>query len=121
MIAGAAQADVGILVISARKGEFESGFEKGGQTREHSQLAKTVGIRQLVVVVNKMDDVGWSRERYDEIVEKVAPFLRQCGYAKKDTTWLPISGFAGQNLKFVSPPPPIFLLSKPKFLTKSNK
>jgi peptide chain release factor subunit 3 len=55
MIAGAAQADVGVLVISARKGEFETGFEKGGQTREHAMLAKTLGVQFLVVVINKMD------------------------------------------------------------------
>merc|ERR1719335_1031268 len=56
MIQGASQADVGILVISARKGEFEAGFERGGQTREHAQLAKTLGIEKLIIAVNKMDD-----------------------------------------------------------------
>lgn len=66
MISGAAQADVGLLVISARKGEFETGFDKGGQTREHAVLAKMNGINKLVVVINKMDDptVEWSKERY---------------------------------------------------------
>ena len=66
MISGAAQADVGVLVISARKGEFETGFDKGGQTREHAVLAKMNGINKLVVVINKMDDptVEWSKERY---------------------------------------------------------
>jgi peptide chain release factor subunit 3 len=65
MISGAAQADVGVLVISARKGEFETGFDKGGQTREHAVLAKMQGINKLVVVINKMDDptVEWSKER----------------------------------------------------------
>ena len=65
MISGAAQADVGVLVISARKGEFETGFERGGQTREHALLAKTLGVRLLIVVINKMDDhtVNWSKER----------------------------------------------------------
>ncbi|KAF2556174.1 hypothetical protein F2Q68_00013599 [Brassica cretica] len=66
MISGASQADIGVLVISARKGEFETGYERGGQTREHVQLAKTLGVSKLVVVVNKMDDptVNWSKERY---------------------------------------------------------
>lgn len=52
-------------VISARRGEFESGFEKGGQTREHAMLARTAGVKHLVVVINKMDDstVAWSLER----------------------------------------------------------
>ncbi|PWA83710.1 translation elongation factor EF1A/initiation factor IF2gamma family protein [Artemisia annua] len=72
MITGASQADIGVLVISARIGEFESGFEGGGKTREHVQLAKTLGVSKLVVVVNKMDypTVNWSRQRYDEIVSK---------------------------------------------------
>ena len=52
MLSGASQADVGILVISARKGEYETGFEKGGQTREHAILAKTQGVNQLLVAVN---------------------------------------------------------------------
>ena len=54
-----------LQVISARKGEFETGFERGGQTREHAMLVKTAGVRHLVVVVNKMDDptVQWSQER----------------------------------------------------------
>lgn len=63
MIAGAAQADLGVLVISAKTGEFESGFEKGGQTCEHAQLAKTAGIQKLIVAVNKMDEVNWDQER----------------------------------------------------------
>jgi peptide chain release factor subunit 3 len=66
MISGASQADIGILVISARKGEYETGFDKGGQTREHAVLAKMQGINKLVIVINKMDDptVEWSQERY---------------------------------------------------------
>ena len=67
MIMGAALADVGGLVISARKGEFEAGFEKEGQTREHAQLAKSLGVQKLVIIVNKMDDCKWSRARYEEI------------------------------------------------------
>jgi peptide chain release factor subunit 3 len=65
MISGAAQADVSVLVISARKGEFETGFEKGGQTREHAMLVKTAGVQKLIVVVNKMDDptVNWDKAR----------------------------------------------------------
>lgn len=106
MIAGAAQADVGVLVISARKGEFETGFEKGGQTREHALLAKTLGVQYLVVVINKMDDptVEWSSERYEECVGKLKPYLKQCGYViKRDVRFVPISGLSGDNvLKEVS-------------------
>ncbi|XP_034895599.1 uncharacterized protein [Populus alba] len=102
MISGASQADVGVLVISARKGEFETGFERGGQTREHVQLAKTLGVSKLLVVVNKMDDptVNWSKERYDEIESKMVPFLKLSGYnVKKDVRFLPISGLLGTNMK----------------------
>ncbi|XP_027167735.1 eukaryotic peptide chain release factor GTP-binding subunit ERF3A isoform X1 [Coffea eugenioides] len=102
MISGASQADIGVLVISARKGEFETGYEKGGQTREHVQLAKTLGVSKLLVVVNKMDEptVNWSKERYDEIETKMLPFLRSSGYnVKKDVQFLPISGLVGSNMK----------------------
>lgn len=85
MIGGASQADVGVLVISARKGEYETGFEKGGQTREHAVLAKTQGVNKLVVAVNKMDDptVEWSEERYKECTTKLAVFLKGVGYNPK--------------------------------------
>ena len=65
MIGGASQADLAVLVISARKGEFETGFERGGQTREHAMLVKTAGVKHMVVLINKMDDptVKWDVER----------------------------------------------------------
>lgn len=102
MIGGAAQADVAILVISARKGEFETGFEKGGQTREHARLVKTIGVRHLIVVINKMDDptVLWAKERFDECVDKLTPFLKATGYnVKKDIMFIPIAGMTGANMK----------------------
>ena len=94
MIGGASQADIGILVISARKGEYETGFEKGGQTREHAILAKTQGVNKLVIVINKMDDptVEWSHARYIECSDKLTGFLtRQVGYGKSDIQFMPIS------------------------------
>jgi peptide chain release factor subunit 3 len=94
MIGGASQADVGILVISARKGEYETGFEKGGQTREHAMLAKTQGVNKLVVVINKMDDptVNWSKERYVECTTKLQQFLKGTGYnLKTDVFFMPIA------------------------------
>ena len=102
MIMGASQADVGVLVISARKGEFETGFDRGGQTREHAMLAKTLGVSYLVVVINKMDDptVQWQKARFDECVSKLKPFLKGCGYKiKKEVKFIPISGLAGHNVK----------------------
>lgn len=101
MIGGASQADVGILVISARKGEYETGFEKGGQTREHAILAKTQGVNTLVVVINKMDDVtvGWSEERYKECCTKLQAFLKGVGYGKNDLTFMPISAQTSVGIK----------------------
>jgi len=100
MISGAAQADVAILVLSARRGEFETGFEKGGQTREHIVLVKNAGVSKLVVVINKMDEptVNWDKARYDEIVGKLTPFMKQF-YGKNDVSWIPVSAQTGQNLK----------------------
>lgn len=94
MIAGASQADYAALVISAKTGEFESGFEKGGQTREHAMLAKCLGVLKLVVVINKMDEDKWSQPRYDFIKEQLSPFLaNSCGFdLNKDVFWVPISG-----------------------------
>jgi peptide chain release factor subunit 3 len=89
-------------VISARKGEFETGFDRGGQTREHAMLAKTLGVSYLIVVVNKMDEptVQWKKERYDECVTKLRPFLKNCGFViKKEVKFLPISGIGGANVK----------------------
>uniref|UniRef100_A0A671RQJ0 Pyridoxal-dependent decarboxylase domain-containing protein 1-like n=1 Tax=Sinocyclocheilus anshuiensis TaxID=1608454 RepID=A0A671RQJ0_9TELE len=102
MIGGASQADLAVLVISARKGEFETGFEKGGQTREHAMLAKTAGVKHLIVLVNKMDDptVNWSLERYEECKEKLVPFLKKVGFnPRKDVNFMPCSGLTGANLK----------------------
>lgn len=101
MISGAAQADIGVLVISARKGEFETGFEKGGQTREHALLAKTLGVQYLIVVINKMDDptVEWDIKRYEECVSKLKPYLKSCGYTiKTEVKFVPISGLMGHNV-----------------------
>ncbi|KAF7457918.1 putative elongation factor Tu [Cryptosporidium felis] len=103
MISGASQADVGVLIISARKGEFETGFERGGQTREHAMLAKTLGVNQLIVAINKMDDPTcmWDQNRFNEIEKKLTPFLKTCGYnPAKDIFFVPISGQFGQNIKY---------------------
>lgn len=102
MIGGASQADIAVLVISARRGEFETGFERGGQTREHAMLVKTAGVKYLIVLVNKMDDstVNWDPTRYDEIKEKLTPYLKKCGFQPgKDMTFMPCSGFTGAFIK----------------------
>uniref|UniRef100_A0A1I8A3M8 Tr-type G domain-containing protein n=1 Tax=Steinernema glaseri TaxID=37863 RepID=A0A1I8A3M8_9BILA len=102
MISGANQADLAVLVISARKGEFETGFDRGGQTQEHAMLVRTAGVKNLIVLINKMDDptVSWDEERYNEIQNKLGPFLRKkCGYGKNDVTWIPVSGLTGAFMK----------------------
>ena len=101
MIMGAALADYGALVISAKKGEFEAGFEASGQTREHVQLAKSLGIYKLIIVINKMDEptVRWQKERYNQIITDLKPFLAQSGYDPElDCIYVPISGLQGDNI-----------------------
>ena len=97
MISGAAQADVAVLVISARRGEFETGFEKGGQTREHILLVKTAGVAHLVCVVNKMDEptVRWEQARFDAIVAKMTPFVRAAGFSPRNVAFIPVSAYTG--------------------------
>lgn len=81
MIMGACQADVAVLIISSKEGEFESGFEKDGQTKEHAMLAKALGVVELIVVVSKMGTNNWSEKRFNQIKEQVAPFLENsCGF-----------------------------------------
>ena len=101
LLLGACQADVAGLVISAKKGEFESGFDKQGSTREHTLLLKALGVNNLIVMVNKMDEdsVKWSKERYEEIVKQLKPFIHKCGFdIEKNVKWIPISGLTGENL-----------------------
>jgi len=98
MIGGAVQADVAVLVISARKGEFEAGFDRGGQTREHAMLAKAAGVKTLIVVVNKMDLLDWGTERYEEVKTKLSPFLKKTGFKPADVQFMPISGQSGEGL-----------------------
>ena len=111
MITGAGVSDVGILVISSTRGEFESGFDtatanggsKGhvGQTREHITLAKGLGVSQLIVAVNKLDaaEPAWSQHRFDEIQGRLKPFLKLNGFNLKRVQFVPISGLAGVNIK----------------------
>ncbi|KDR18612.1 HBS1-like protein isoform X2 [Zootermopsis nevadensis] len=108
MITGATQADVALLVVDATRGEFETGFESGGQTREHALLVRSLGVCQLGVVVNKLDTVSWSQERFEEVVGKLGAFLRQAGFRESDVTFVPCSGLTGENL--ISPPSECMLL-----------
>eukprot|EP00095_Tigriopus_kingsejongensis_P001730 maker-scaffold514_size150699-snap-gene-0.26 protein:Tk01730 transcript:maker-scaffold514_size150699-snap-gene-0.26-mRNA-1 annotation:"GG14552" len=98
MISGAYQADVSILVVNGTRGEFEAGFEMGGQTREHALLVRSLGVAQLIVAVNKLDTVEWDRGRFTEIRTKLGQFLKLVGFKEADVTYVPCSGFTGDNL-----------------------
>jgi len=100
MITGASQADAAVLFVSAKKGEFEAGIGPGGQTREHAFLAFTLGVKQLVVAINKMDDpsVNWSQERYEEIKKEISRMLKLVGYNVDKIHFVPTSGWTGDNL-----------------------
>jgi len=100
MITGTSQADVAILMIASGTGEFEAGYAKGGQTREHALLAYTLGVKQMIVTVNKMDDksVNYSEERYNEIKAELSKFLKTVGYNPDNIPFIPISGWNGDNM-----------------------
>lgn len=94
------QADVALLVVSAAKGEYEAGVSRSGQTREHALLAYTLGVKQMIVCVNKMDltEPPYSQNRYDEVVRGVKVFLRKIGYDITAIPVVPISGWTGENM-----------------------
>ncbi|KAI8929162.1 translation elongation factor 1a [Entophlyctis helioformis] len=98
MITGTSQADCAILIIAGGVGEFEAGISKDGQTREHALLAFTLGVKQLIVAVNKMDTNKWSEERFNEIVKEVSNFIKKVGYNPKAVPFVPISGWHGDNM-----------------------
>ena len=100
MITGTSQADVAILVCAAGTGEFEAGFGKEGQTREHALLAYTMGIKQVIVGINKMDSTTppYDKERFDDISKEVIDYLKKIGFQQKNVTFVPYSGFVGDNL-----------------------
>ncbi|CRK23654.1 hypothetical protein BN1708_013751 [Verticillium longisporum] len=122
MITGTSQADCAILIIAAGTGEFEAGISKDGQTREHALLAYTLGVKQLIVAINKMDTTKWSEERFTEIIKETTNFIKKMdttkwseerfteiikettnfikkvGYNPKTVAFVPISGFNGDNM-----------------------
>jgi len=100
MVTGASQADAALLVVSAKTGEYEAGISPEGQTREHIFLAKTMGIDQIIVAINKMDvtEPPYSRERYEEVKRGVSRLLRIAGYRISEVNFIPTSGLVGDNL-----------------------
>ncbi|WP_435196866.1 translation elongation factor EF-1 subunit alpha [Natronomonas sp. EA1] len=91
MITGASQADNAVLVVAADDGVAP-------QTREHVFLARTLGIGELIVVVNKMDLVDYDQSRYEAVKGEVQTLLKQVGFRSDDATFIPLSAFEGENV-----------------------
>ena len=100
MITGTSQADCAVLIIDSTPGGFEAGISKDGQTREHALLAFTLGVKQMIVALNKMDSTSppYSQARYDEISKEVTAYLKRVGYNPAKIPFIPISGFEGDNM-----------------------
>jgi len=100
MITGTSQADCGVLIIASGTGEFEAGISKNGQTREHALLAYTLGVKQMIVAVNKMDSTEpkYSEKRFQEIVKEVSGYVKKIGFNPKAIAFVPISGWHGDNM-----------------------
>jgi elongation factor 1-alpha len=100
MITGTSQADCAVLIVAAGVGEFEAGIAKNGQTREHALLAFTLGVKQLIVGINKMDNTEpkYSEARFNEIVKEVSSYVKKIGYNPKGVAFVPISGWHGDNM-----------------------
>ena len=98
MITGASEADCAILVVSAKQGETDVAVAAGGQGREHAFLLRTLGVNQLIVVVNKMDDAQYGKERFEEVKGIVETLVKGVGYDTKKVRFIPASGWKGDNL-----------------------
>jgi len=100
MITGTSQADCAVLIVAAGVGEFETGISKNGQTREHALLAYTLGVKQMICAVNKMDSTvpAYSQARFEEIKKEVSAYLKKVGYNPKDVAFVPVSGWEGDNM-----------------------
>ncbi|KAH6865420.1 elongation factor 1-alpha [Alternaria rosae] len=96
MISGASQADFPVLVIDASTNSFESGLK--GQTKEHILIARSMGMQHIIVAVNKMDTVGWSKSRFDDISKRMTAFLTEASFLEKRITFIPLAGLTGENV-----------------------
>lgn len=91
MVTGTSQADAAVLIVAAKEGVQP-------QTREHAFLAQVMGIKKMVVAINKMDEVNYSEERYKEVKEDVLKLLKSSGFKEENLTFIPISSWVGQNI-----------------------
>lgn len=98
MITGASEADAAVLVVSMKPGETEAATDPGGQAREHAFLSRTLGVSQIVVALNKMDDVAYSEQRFKEVKDLVEKMLKLVGYNTSKVQFIPVSAWKGDNL-----------------------
>lgn len=91
MVVGTSQADVALLVVSAKEGIQE-------QTKEHSYLAKILGVDQMIVVINKMDTVNYDQNRFNEVKSEVEKLLKGVGYKPETLQIIPASAYKGDNV-----------------------
>jgi elongation factor 1 alpha-like protein len=96
MIAGASQADFAVLVIDAGTNSFEAGLK--GQTREHAQLVRSMGVQRIIVAINKMDSINWAQDRFEQIKQQISAFLTTTGFQQKNMAFVPCSGLTGDNV-----------------------
>jgi len=100
MITGTSQADCAVLIVASSTGEFEAGISKDGQTREHALLCYTLGVKQMIIGVNKIDNTEppYSEARFNEITKEVQAYIKKVGYNPKAVAVVPISGWHGDNM-----------------------
>ena len=98
MITGASEADCAILVLSAKEGETDTAIAPGGQAREHAFLLRTLGVSQLIVAINKMDDSNYSEQAFKAAKEKAEKLIKSVGYKLENVPIIPVSGWKGDNL-----------------------
>ena len=91
MITGASQADAAVLVVAIDDGVMP-------QTKEHAFLARTLGINQLIIAINKMDLVNYDEAKFNELKDEVGALIKTVAYKPKDINFIPISAFEGDNI-----------------------
>jgi translation elongation factor EF-1alpha len=99
MISGASHCDYGFLMVESEKVRFETGFTFGGQTKEHAKLLNSIGLKGLIVVVNKMDAVNWEESAFQYAVTKITEFFQFEGLDNLgEVKFVPISALTGENI-----------------------
>jgi translation elongation factor EF-1alpha len=99
MISGASHCDYGILVVESEKSRFSSGFDFGGQTKEHVKLLNSIGINGLIIVINKMDQVEWDEQSFMYVKNQLTHFIQSESLSNLgEVTFVPVSALTGQNI-----------------------